>query len=80
MDLFNDVNDYPLRTFNRLQVAINIREDAGVAPAEEYINQFSKPDRQAMADMLAFMQKNGRKRTREIVTTGVSFPEYATDV
>jgi hypothetical protein len=61
-------------------MAINIREDAGVAPAEDYISQFTKVDRLAMAEMLAYMKQHGYKRTRELVTAGVSFPEYVTDV
>jgi hypothetical protein len=59
-----------------VQVALNIREDAGVAYAEEYIDQFSTVDKTAMAQMLAYIKKFGYKRAKELVTAGIDFPEY----
>ena len=80
MDQFKDVSHFPLQTFNRVQMALNIREDAGVAPCEEYIQQFPRADREAMAEMLGYINKFGYKKAKELVTEGVKFPEYCTDV
>lgn len=77
MDQFKDVSHPPLQTFNRLQVFMNLREDAGAAYAEEYIVQFPKADREAMAEMYQYIKKNGYKKARDLVTAGVDFPEYS---
>ena len=80
MNSFKEIDHYPLQTFNRVQMAINLREFSGKAYAEEYIQQFPKADREAMAEMLGYIQKNGYKKARELATEGVTFPEYCADV
>ena len=55
--------------------ARNLVEDKGHAYAEDYLNQFSKDERLVIAMIGLSIAKVGEKKTRELVTAGIDFPE-----
>lgn len=67
MSNFNDVQYAPLRTFNRVQVACNLRADTGMAYAEDYINQFTREEKNEMNIMLGLIRKVGWEQARKLV-------------
>lgn len=78
MSSFNEVEHKPLRDFNRTAFVYNLLEDAGQAPVEDYLSQFSEEDRKSIFTMAKAVNKLGAKRVRELVTHGVVFTEYPT--
>jgi len=75
MSNFNDVAHRPLRAYNRAMLCQNIFADAGKAPLEDYIGQFSIQDKQDIYDILSVIKKLGDKKVKEIVTSGLEFTD-----
>lgn len=79
MSNFDEVEHKPLRDFNRTAFVYNLLEDAGQAPVEDYLSQFSEEDKKSIFTMAKAVKKLGVKRVRELVTQGVVFTEYPTE-
>jgi hypothetical protein len=75
MSNFNDVKDPILRAYNRYVVANNLKEDAGRAYAEEYLNQFSTVDQTNIFLIGSLLRKQGYKATIEFIRQNVIFEE-----
>lgn len=72
MNKFNEITDPVLRTFNRVQFSVNMRQDLGQAYTEEYINSFSDKEKQDMAQMLAFVRRVGWDQARKIINSVIT--------
>ncbi len=74
---FNDIENPLLRTWNRLVTVFNLREDAGAAVAQEYINNLSKEDNHQMIYMAMLVKKVGKDKVKEFVLNNTEFPADA---
>jgi hypothetical protein len=72
---FRDVQHRPLRIYNRCVVASNIMEDAGKAPAEDYLAQFTTTEQLEMRQMYELIQLKGTKAVKALITEGVEFSD-----
>jgi hypothetical protein len=73
MSNFLEVDHIPLRTYNRCVYAFNLLEDAGRAPFDNYLKQFSYRDRLEMVTMTNLVKKHGTKRVINMITDGLTF-------
>lgn len=72
---FEEVEHLPLRTFNRTAMICNLLEDGGKAAVEDYIKDFSSQEIKEINQMYRFVKKNGYKKSRELVTKGMTFTD-----
>lgn len=73
MSNFNDVNHMPLRTYNRCVVAANLKQDAGQAALEDYLDQFSPEEQADIQTMYKLIRTHGVRRIQKMVTSGLNF-------
>lgn len=66
----NDIKDVSLRTWNRCQTAVNIKEDLGSAFAEKYLAKLDKNARTQVNIMFGFMSTLGQDEVRRQVMRG----------
>ena len=65
---FHDVQHLPLRVYNRVVTAYNIKEDFGTAILEEYFENFSAAEKWQMFNMMEFIKRNGREAAKAFAT------------
>ena len=66
----NDIKDVSLRTWNRCQTAVNIKEDLGAAFAERYLAAMDKNARTQINIMFGFMSTLGQDEVKRQVMRG----------
>jgi hypothetical protein len=75
MNLFNDVENDDLRTWNRCAVAFNILKDKGMTIGQEqvkkYSSNFSLEDRQLMSSMFARIKRDGYEQVRSSINRNI---------
>lgn len=65
---FDEIKHFPLKIFNRVVLAFNIRDDFGQHVLEEYLEMFNNEERLAMLSMYQFIKKNGAEAAKQLVT------------
>jgi hypothetical protein len=69
-ETFDEVEHLPLRTYNRMVMCFNIKEDFGPVVLEEYVENFDIEERKRIFLLMAFVYKEGMERAREICLKG----------
>ena len=77
---FSEIEHSPLRAYNRCAFVSNLLEDFGLAPAQDYLAQFSEKEKMEMYTIFDLIRKQGLKKTREGVTKGLVFLDDIEDV
>ena len=66
-DMFNDVENTLLRSYNRTVYTINILEDHGAEKCKEYLGLFDKDEQLAISALLISLKKFGEEATKAAV-------------
>jgi hypothetical protein len=72
---FNEIEDKALRTYNRCVMFYNIMEDSGKEPAQEYISQFSRGDREDMVGLILRVKKEGLEKVKAEISRNLVLPK-----
>lgn len=78
-EMFNDIRHRPLQAYNRFVYASNLLETKGKAETEDYLSLFSRDEKIDIGQIASLLKVSGWKRTKELVTQGVVFPENMTE-
>lgn len=62
--LFNDIRDDQLRTYNRINVFLNIRDRHGPHVSHGYLRKFSRPDQINIFKMMSQIKITGYEQFR----------------
>lgn len=67
---FNDVEDRTLRAWNRFAVYFNALGSLGIEPANKYMSQFNRADKDDLLKMLADLKRMGYETMKAAVSRG----------
>lgn len=76
---FEDIKHTPLRVYNRVATAFNLREDFGEDTTKEYLESFDDDERKQMFMMTKLIEIRGKEEMHKLVTKGVEFEYDAGD-
>lgn len=62
--LFDDIRDVNLRTYNRINVYLNVKERHGPEVGQNYLKQFKKNELLSIFSMMAEMHRTGYEQFR----------------
>lgn len=62
--LFYDVRNYQLRTYNRINVFLNVRDRHGVHVARNYLKKFSRKEQISILNMMKDITATGYEQYR----------------
>ena len=78
MDKFDEIKSPLLKVFNRTIMANNIFEDYGMAPAQEYLDQFNSVDKDNIRKMAQLLKTKGYEYVKRFVRENTVFEEDLT--
>lgn len=79
MDKFDDIKSPLLQTYNRTMIFRNLLEDFGLAPAEDYLDQFNISDKNNISLMYKLIKAKGRDYVISVVRQHTVFEEDLLD-
>lgn len=74
---FNEIENPLLRTWNRLIMVYNLRQDAGTHVAQEYINNLSAEENKQLIYMGVLIQRKGKDEVKAMVMDSIKLEEEA---
>lgn len=75
LNRFDDIEHYPIKTYNRAAVAYNLLEDFGLPTFEAYVMQFNDADRKAIGIMIEYVKYLGQKAVVSLITKDMDFSD-----